>query len=94
MDVREKLQTLIETSNDILNVYHDHMGNKNISIQLRHVMADNIILLGNMISYANNLALFDQSEQEILYLSEELFSTFNECVIKNIKIFNHLFEPA
>jgi hypothetical protein len=94
MNVTERLQTLVETANEILSVYHQNMGNKIISLQLRNTMGDNIIILENMVSDANNLALFDQNDPEIEKMNEELFVLFNDCVMKNIKIFNHLFVDA
>lgn len=94
MNVTERLQTLVETAKDILNVYHENMGNKNISLTLRQALGDNIMTLEAMINDAENLSLFDQNESSIIQLSEDLFVVFNTCVIKNIKIFNYLFETA
>lgn len=91
MDVTERLQALVETANDIITVYHQHMGSKKITAQLRNVMADNIILLESMMHDASNLALFDQEDTEIVKLSEDLFVVFNEAIMENIKIFHYLF---
>ena len=91
MDVTERLQALVETANDIITVYHEHMGSKKITAQLRNVLADNIILLESMTHDANNLALFNQEDPEIIKLSDDLFVVFNEAIMENIKIFHYLF---
>jgi hypothetical protein len=92
MNVTERLQALVETANDIITVYHQNMGNKNITAQLRNVLADNILLLESMMHDANNLALFDQTDPDIIKLSDDLFVVFNEAIMENIKIFHYLFK--
>lgn len=91
MDVTERLQALVETASDIITVYHENMGSKKITMQLRDVMANNIILLESMMHDAKNLALFDQEDPEINRMSNDLFVVFNEAIMENIKIFHYLF---
>jgi len=92
MNVTERLQALVETADDIIKVYHENMGSKAISIQLKNVMADNILLLESMTHDSKNLALFDQEDPDIMKMSEDLFLIFNEAIMENIKIFHYLFK--
>ena len=90
MELAERLKILIDTSVYIVGIYNDNIANENIGHELRHLMADNIVVLNNMLEQAENLQLFDQDDPEIINLTEELFEVFNDCIVKNTEIVNQI----
>lgn len=93
LNVKEKIQVLMGSANEVLALYNDHIDNEQFTPELRKVMGSNIVTLSSMVEQSFNmmsLSVKDKKDREVL---EKHFDVFNDLIWLNADLVEKFFVP-
>ena len=94
VDVKEKIQVLMESANYAIKIYNDHVDNDKFTPELRQIMASNIVTLSSMVEQSfdmMSLSSKNPTDKEVL---EKHFDLFNDLIWLNSDLIERFFVPS
>ncbi len=93
VDVKDKIQVLMESANYALKVYNDNIDNDKLTSELRQVMGSNIVTLSTMVEQSFDMMSLNSKNPQEKEILEKHFDLFNDLIWLNSDLIEKFFVP-
>ncbi len=93
VDIKDKIQVLMESANYALTVYNENIDNDKITPELRKLMGSNIVTLSSMVEQSFDMMSLNSKDPKDREVLEKHFDTFNDLIWLNGDVLEKFFQP-